>query len=154
MPTATPAPELKVYVSGAVHRPGVYTMGDGDRLSDAVAASGGPVEGAQIACVNLAVRVRDEGHYHIPGAGESCTVGDATGEADAPQEARQDGIDLNTASQADLETLPGIGPVKAKSIIDYREHAGGFGSVSQVMEVTGIGPITYENIRDMVYVEP
>ena len=149
LPTATPMPDLKVYVSGAVRRPGVYTMRHGDRLSDALAASGGASEDAQMSCVNLAVRVRDEAHYHVPGAGEACVVGGGS----TAQEARREGIDLNTASPGELETLPGIGPVKAKAIVDYREQAGGFGSVSQVMEVTGIGPATYESIRDLVYVE-
>ena len=151
LPTATPMPELKVYVSGAVRRPGVYTMRDGDRLSDALAASGGAAEDAQMSCVNLAVRVRDEAHYHVPGARETCE----TGGGSASQEAQPGGgIDLNTASLADLETLPGIGPVKAQAIVDYREQAGGVASVLQVMEVTGIGPATYESIRDLVYVEP
>lgn len=149
LPTATPVPELKVYVSGAVRRPGVYTMRDGDRLSDALAASGGASQDAQMACVNLAMRVQDEDHYHVPGAGEACAAGGGS----TAQEARREGIDLNTASPEELETLPGIGPVKARAIVDYREQAGGFGSVAQVMEVTGIGPATYESIRDLVYVE-
>lgn len=149
LPTATPMPELKVYVSGAVRRPGVYTMRDGDRLSDALAASGGASQDAQMACVNLAVRVRDEAHYHVPGAGEACVAGGGS----TAQEAGRGGIDLNTASPEELETLPGIGPVKARAIVDYRAQAGGFGSVPQLMEVTGIGPATYESIRDLVYVE-
>ena len=149
LPTATPMPDLKVYVSGAVRRPGVYTMSQGDRLSDALAASGGASEDARMSCVNLAVRVRDEAHYHVPGAGETCPIADAS----TPREARRDGIDLNTAGPGELETLPGIGPVKARAIVDYREQTGGFGSVTQVMEVTGIGPATYESIRDLVYVE-
>ena len=134
LPTATPAPELKVYLSGAVVRPGVYAMRDGDRLSDALAAAGGTGKEARLACVNLAARVRDEGHYHVPGAGEPCTDGDR--------------------SATDGTRPEGIGPAKAQAIVDYREQTGGFGSIEEVMDVAGIGPATYENIRDLVYVEP
>ena len=150
LPTATPTPELQVYVSGAVDRPGVYAMRDGDRLSDVLGAAGGAGEEARLSCVNLAARVRDEAHYHAPGASEPCRNGDGP----ASEGTRPEGVDLNTASLAELETLPGIGPAKAQAIIDYREQTGRFGSVQQVMEVAGIGPATHESIRDLVYVEP
>lgn len=125
-------------------------MGEGERVSDAVDAAGGAGQDAMLACVNLALRVRDEGHYHVPGAGEPCQAGAAsTGEAALPG-----GIDLNTATVQALEALPGIGPAKARAIVDYREREGRFKSTQQVMDVAGIGPAIYESIRDLVYVDP
>jgi competence protein ComEA len=150
LPTPTSSPELRVYVSGAVARPGVYTMADGQRVSDAVDAAGGAGQDAMLSCVNLALRVRDEAHYHVPGAGEPCQAGAApSGETGPPA-----GIDLNSATVDELETLPGIGPARARAMVDYRERNGGFKSTQQVMEVPGIGPAIYENIRDLVYVGP
>lgn len=72
VPTVTASPVLKVYVSGGVQIPGVYTLKRGDRVEDAIQAAGGAVEGAQLSCVNLAVRVTDEAHFHVPDAGEPC----------------------------------------------------------------------------------
>ena len=148
LPTATPTPQLKVYISGAVAEPGVYIMKEGDRLVDAIAAAEGVTEDAQLSCINLATRVKDEAHYHVPGPGEPCqaasTASPATGE---------DGrLDLNTATKKQLETLPGIGPVKAQAIVDYREKVGHFRSTQEIIEVKGIGPDSYEKIRDQVYV--
>ena len=116
MPTPTTPPELKVNVSGAVSRPGVYAMKEGDRVLDAIAAAGGASAGARLPCVNLALRVRDEAHYHVPGPDEPCQPGLAS------TSAREDGrTDLNTATEGQLEALPGIGEVRARAIVDYRE---------------------------------
>ena len=150
LPTATPAPELKVYISGAVAEPGVYSMRPGDRLADALAVAGGTLDVALLSCVNLAVRVLDEAHYHVPDSDEPCETGGLSTTAQVHAE----GIDLNSATLDELETLPGIGPTKAKAIVDYRKQIGGFKSIEQVMDVAGIGAATYEGIRDLVYVEP
>ncbi len=156
LPTATPAPELKIHISGSVATPGVYAMKEGDRLEDGIRAAGGFTEDAQVSCINLALRVRDETHYQIPGAGGPCQ-GQGQGQEQGPVAASRSvddslRIDLNTATAKLLETLPGIGPVRAQSIVDHREKNGPFQSVEQVMEVSGIGPGTYEGIRDLVYV--
>ena len=147
LPTASPTPELKVYITGAVARPGVYTAREGERLADAITAAGGATQDAQLSCVNMALRVQDEGHYHVPGAGEPCqtTPTIATGGTDAR-------IDVNTATEAQLETLPNIGPARAQAILDYRERNGPFGSIEDVMDVPNIGPAIYESIRDLVRV--
>lgn len=147
MPTSTPTPELRVYRSGAVAAPGVYGMKDGDRLVDAIAAAGGATLDAQLSCVNLAVRVRDEVHFHVPGLGEPCQPA-----LRASPASRDDGIDLNAATAAELDALPGIGKVKAQAIVDYREKNGPFRTVEEIMDVTGIGPATFAGIRDLVYV--
>lgn len=147
LPTATPVPDLKVYVSGAVAEPGVYTMKDGDRLMDAIAAAGGATQDAQLFCVNLAAKMKDEAHFHVPSSEEPCQAAASAG----PLEEANDKIDLNTAAIEQLKTLPGIGEVKAQAIIDYREREGGFQSTEQIMEVKGIGLSTYESIRDLVH---
>ena len=152
--------ELKVYVTGAVRNPGVYQLEQGDRLADAVDSAGGAVEGAQLELVNLSLRVVDQGHYRIPRLGEA--PGDVVTIPEPPIQgaggAGTDGtdgrLDLNAASAELLETLPGIGPVLAKAIVDYRESNGGFQSVEEITNVARIGPVTYEKIRDLVTVGP
>ena len=148
LPTATSTPELKVYISGAIAAPGVYVMKEGDRLADTVAAAGGVTEDAQLSCINLAMRVKDEAHFHVPGTGEPCQVASTFGTTGG-EDAR---VDLNTATVGQLEALPGIGKVKAQAIVDYLEKNGLFQSTEEVMEVRGIGPAIYKSIRDLVYV--
>ena len=152
--------ELKVYVTGAVRNPGVYQLEQGDRLADAVDSAGGAVEGAQLDLVNLSLRVVDQGHYRIPRLGEApgdiVTIPEPPiqGAGGAGTEGTDGRLDLNAASAELLETLPGIGPVLAKAIVDYRESNGGFQSVEEITNVARIGPVTYEKIRDLVTVGP
>ena len=155
------APELRVYINGAVGNPGVYQLQPGDRLADALKAAGGAAAGADLAAVNLAQRVQDEGYYYIPREGEtpppvaaSPNLSNSPLSSDFPgNSGAGDGlIDLNTATLEALTTLPGIGPARAQAIVAYREQNGPFVSVEQVMEVSGIGPATYESIRDLVKV--
>lgn len=157
--------DLKVYISGAVVRPGVYTLQEGDRLEDAVDAAGGATSGADLSAVNLALRVADERYYYIPELGElpplaaSPPISPGGSEfssglpAGEPAAGLPGGlIDLNTAPLSSLITLPGIGDVRGQSIIDYREQNGPFKSVSDVTRVPGIGKTTYENMLDLVIV--
>lgn len=158
-PTLAADDDVRVYISGAVHNPGVYPMLPGDRLSDAVAAAGGPTDDAQLASVNLALRVTDQAHYHIPIVGETLAP-----QADQPPswggltspvqvDASTDGlINLNLASQDLLATLPGIGPVLAQAIVDHRDNSGPFRSVEEITDVPRIGPLTYQKLRDLVTV--
>ena len=125
LPTAEPTSEveLKVYLSGAVQEPGVYSAEEGDRLADVIARAGGATEEADLDAVNMAVRVRDADHWHIPRVGEEVAGSQAQGAE------TQDKIDLNSADAALLQTLPGIGETRAEAIIRYREANGGFSSV-------------------------
>lgn len=150
-------PAVSVYVSGAVRNPGVYALGEDARLADALAAAGGATGDAQLESVNLARRVKDEEHYHIPRAGETPLAAPSTagGQALPPASsaAEETGlIDLNSASEALLDTLPGIGRTLASAIVDYRERNGPFSSVEDITNVPRIGPATYEKIRDLVTV--
>ncbi len=164
-PTAAPEqtpPNLRVHVSGAVRAPGVYEMSDGDRVMDAIAAAGGVQPGADMASVNLALRVQDETQYHIPLLGESAAVPAPPGVAQASSSStrsrpsagspRSSLIDLNSATVQELETLPGIGPVMAGRIAAHRDTNGLFASVDDVESVPGIGPKTLESIRPLVTV--
>lgn len=149
---------FKVYVSGAVRNPGVYAAKPDDRLSDALAAAGGATGDAKLDAVNLALRVRDQGHYHIPRAGEleSGAPAPIPGRAQAPgatAAASCGGLmDLNAASASLLETLPSIGQVRAAAIVAFREQNGPFQSVAEVTKVSGISPSTYETIRELITV--
>ncbi|MFQ6030910.1 MAG: helix-hairpin-helix domain-containing protein [Dehalococcoidia bacterium] len=151
--------ELRVYVSGAVRNPGVYRLYPGDRLEDVLAAAGGPSDEADITRVNLARRVRDEEHYHVPKVGEVprpvATAPDLAPSVSDPTTGSVTGgglIDLNTAPVAELMTLPGIGQVKAQAIVSHRERNGDFDTVRNITDVTGIGEVTLKNIQHLVTV--
>ncbi len=150
--------ELRVYVSGAVRNSGVYTLQPDDRLSDAIAAAGGATGDAELAAVNLARRVKDEEHYYIPRVGETPPPGSALAGENAqgagPAATASCGglIELNAASADLLETLPGIGQVRAEAIVSYRERNGPFQSVEEITNVPGIGPATYDKVRELAAV--
>ena len=145
---------LIVYVSGAVHNPGVYRLQPGQRLADALSAAGGATNDANVDAVNLALRVQDEKQYHIPRVGETPPpVASLTGESGTTTASSCRGlIDLNAASSTQLDTLPGIGPELANRIVAHREQNGPFAPVEQITEVSGIGPATFEKIRELVAV--
>ena len=163
LPTATTTVrrDFKVYITGAVETPGVYEVAEGSRLEDVVAAAGGATEDADLDAINLAARVGDGDHWILPKLGESAAsdiAGPATQSAgglqptNGPQSAApaQGKINVNSASAAELEELPGIGEVRAGAIVAYREANGPFASIDAVMDVTGIGPATLEAIRELV----
>ena len=159
LPTPTPQPQLKVYVSGAVANPGVYQFHDGDRLENAVRAAGGLLPNADSSAVNLASLLQDEQHYHLPVIGESGKeIKAPSTEDDAPAAeltppSPEGPMNINVASQEQLQLLPGIGEVKAHAIVDFRNAHGPFAETSEITSVPGIGPTTYENIRHLITVE-
>lgn len=159
-PTLTPSP-LAVYVSGEVERPAVYTLPPGSRMSDALAAAGGPTAKADLTRLNLARRLQDEEQVYVPAKGESpppspippATPPPATSQAPSSPAEPPGKININTATAAELESLPRIGPALAERIIEYREANGPFASIEEIMNVKGIGPATFEQIKDMITVE-
>ena len=148
LPTAAPAVEIdaRVYVSGAVRTPGVYAVDEGDRLADVIELAGGATDEADLAAVNLAVRVRDEDHLYIPRQGESFRPQRSQGVTGSGK------MDINSATARELQALPGIGEVRSESIIRYRGANGPFSSVEDLLGVRGIGAATLDAIRDLIEV--
>jgi competence protein ComEA len=139
---------LVVDVVGRVHRPGVFRLPAGARVVDAVEAAGGATDGAAVHRINLARPVVDGEQILVPGPDDPLpdAPGSAPGaETDAP-------VDLNTASATELEELPGIGPVLAGRIVDWRTEHGRFTTVDELREVEGIGDTTMTRLRPLVRV--
>ncbi|WP_049785529.1 ComEA family DNA-binding protein [Cellulomonas gilvus] len=148
-PTGAPAPaELVVDVVGAVARPGVVRLPPGSRVVDALDAAGGALTDADVARLNLARVLVDGEQVVVPRPGDPVVAAppDAGGGADGGSL-----VDLNTADEATLDTLPGIGPVLAARIVEHRA-AGPFASVDDLVDVPGIGQALLEDLRDLVRV--
>jgi len=148
--TPEPVPVIKVHVLGAVVNPGVVTLPQGSRVEDAITAAGGLLDGADPAQLNLAAILVD-GSQIIIGTTQQ-PQGDVSGGSDGSGGSSDTRINLNTASQAQLETLPGIGPVTAGKILAWRAQHGRFTSVAQLQEVDGIGPKTMAQLEPYVFV--
>jgi competence protein ComEA len=142
-PTARP---MRVYVSGAVKQPDVYALPPDSIVKDALLAAGGPASEADLDRINLALAVTDGQQIHVPRLGEDNLPVEPASDLPDP-EAK---ININTADQATLESLPGIGPALAQRILDYRQANGPFGKADDIMEVSGIGPATFEQIRGLI----
>lgn len=130
-----PSLEITVYVEGEVASPGVYTLKDSDRTEDAIEAAGGFTPDADQSALNLAASLRNGDQIHVYKVG------------DVPQK-----VNLNTAETLLLEVLPGIGEVLAQRIIDYRSENGPFQQIDDLTKVEGIGPATFENLKDKITV--
>lgn len=151
-PTPQPSPTMasaRVYVSGAVVAPGVYTLPPESIAQDALNAAGGPAQDADLSLVNLAAPVSNGQQVHVPRVGEK--VAQKTPSSAPP--ALTGPLNLNTATAADLEQLPGIGPALAARIIRYRQEHGPFRTVDALLLVSGIGPATLDRIRSLVTVD-
>jgi len=144
MPAAREAAErVVVHVAGAVRRPGLYALAEGSRVSDAVARAGGATAKADTAAVNLAAPLADGIQVLIPSR-----VAGAAGSASGVGVAAR--VSLSSATLAELDTLPGVGPVTAQKILDHRARHGGFRSVDDLDAIPGIGPARIEQLRDLV----
>lgn len=144
--------KIVVHVAGAVNNPGVYTLEEGDRVKDALDIAGGVIPEADLECLNLALKVHDEDKLYVPKIGEIADSPDSSkGSSIAGISSNDDGkININTASEAELTQLPGIGPVTAQKIIDYRESNGKFSNVEDIKNVSGIGDKKFEQIKDKI----
>ena len=145
----TAVAKLYVNVVGAVRRPGLYRLPDGARVADAVAHAGGATPKAQLELVNLAARIADGEQIVVPRRG-SAAVAPAVGAGGVAGSAPTGPVHLNSATIEQLDALPGVGPVTAQKIVDYREQHGGFGSVDELDAVPGIGPSRLADLRGLV----
>lgn len=142
--------ELVIDVKGAVKKPGVYHMTDGERIVDAIGEAGGFADKADQKQINMAQKLADEMVVYVPVVGEdtppvtgSPTVTNTT----ASRQTEGGQVNLNSATLEDLQELPGIGPAKAQAILTYREEKGSFQSVDDLLNVTGIGEKSLEKIK-------
>jgi competence protein ComEA len=142
-----PEPKLVIHVVGAVRRPGLYRLPDGSRVDDAIRMAGGPTRKANLELVNLAAPVADGEQVIVPRTGGP-PVSAADGAVDA--EAPAGPVHLNTATLEQLDALPGVGPVTAQKILDYRAEHGAFRSVDELDAIAGIGPARLDQLRDLV----
>ena len=155
-PSSTKTPSLPstviVYVSGAVSAPDVYVLPLDARVKDLVVAAGGLTADADPERLNLAERLKDSDHIHVPRQGEAADEG--AGVDNTAGTAQSGPLDLNTASASDLDSLPGIGQSFAERIIEYRTTNGPFTSVEDLQKVKGIGAALFAKIAPLVKVGP
>lgn len=142
---------LVVDVQGQVQNPGVYQLPDGSRVGDAIKAAGGVREGSDTTSVNLARFLEDGEQIYLSGLGPDGTDGESLQSAGGASFARGR-LNLNRATENELDGLPGVGPVLAKRIVAYRAEHGNFGSVSELQKVSGIGPSKFNELRNFVTV--
>jgi competence protein ComEA len=143
---AEPAPRLVVHVVGAVRRPGLYRLANGTRIAGALRRAGGATRRADLSLVNLAAPVSDGTQVVVPRRVAVAAAGGDSGSAAAPGGP----VHLNTATIDQLDELPGVGPVTAQKIVDWREQHGAFSSVDDLDAIPGIGPARLEQLRELV----
>lgn len=147
-PPPSPAP-IQVHVIGAVNQPGIYALPAESRVQDAVLAAGGFTPLADLQALNLAAFVQDGGRIFVPALATSTPLV-LSGGSRQPSQQNIILVDINMATQAELESLPEIGPETAEKILEYRQQHGAFQTVEEIMDVPGIGPKTFETIRDLI----
>ncbi|MBM7577716.1 helix-hairpin-helix domain-containing protein [Jeotgalibacillus terrae] len=139
--SAAEADIIFVDIKGAIKRSGVYEMNNGDRVIDLVEQAGGELPAADMTAVNMAQKLFDEMVIIIP---------EKISEEAVNQAVQSDKININVATSTELETIPGIGPSKAAAIIQYREENGYFKSIEDMMNISGIGEKTFEQLKEFI----
>lgn len=152
LPVAAASPStaeeaIVVSVVGRVASPGLVTLPDGARVADALREVGGPVPGVDLGSLNLARRLADGEQIYV---GVPAPLGAEPAPAGSGPPGVADKVDLNTATLAALDTLPGVGPVTAQRIVEWRTKHGRFDSVEQLREIDGIGPNRFDRLKDRV----
>lgn len=154
--TATaPKTEVVIDVVGAVRRPGLYRLAEGGRIADALARAGGATRKADLSLVNLAAPLADGQQVIVPRRGSAGAGGAAAPAAGTAARPGAPGlatgpVHLNTATLEQLDSLPGVGPVTAQKILDYRTEHGPFTSIDELDAVPGIGPSRMDQLKDLV----
>jgi competence protein ComEA len=146
-PSLAPA-DVVVQIAGAVVRPGVYHLPLGSRVGDLVAAAGGPIDGVDAAVLPLAAMVSDGQRVYLPKPGEPVSA--AAGVSGSSAAAGP--VDLNSATAAQLDALPGIGPATAAAIVAYRDKNGRFKTIDGLLEIKGLGAAKVDALRELVRV--
>jgi competence protein ComEA len=142
IPTSTAVKAITVSVVGAVAKPGLYTLGAGQRLQDAITSAGGATAEADVSGMNLAAYLRDGQQLRVPSRGEPLAMLDGTGR-----------INVNTASAEVLATLPGIGDVRAQRIVEHRLQNGPFGRVEDLAELRLVPASVLDGARERLFVQ-
>lgn len=166
-PTATPGP-LRVFVNGAVAEPAVYELAPGEIVQAAIAQAGGFTVEANTAVVNLALPLQNGMQIYVPTVAETAEQAQAVisspvvrtggielevgGDTAVSADATGEIVNINTATVAELDTLPGIGPSTAEKIIEYRDANGLFATIDEILSVSGIGPAKFEQIQAFITV--
>lgn len=148
--------KIKIHVIGEVQNTGMIELDEGARISDIIEAAGGSTENADLSKVNLAYEVEDGQKVYIPSINDERVkqyVTNGSGEGVVEEETKKGLVNINTATQTELETLSGIGPSTALKIITYREENGKFKSIEDIKNIPGIGDSKFENIKDFIYVK-
>lgn len=160
IPTLTPTPApVRVYITGAVVNSDVYFLPQGSIIKDAIQAAGGFTPDADPEQINQALELKDQQQIHVSRIGEENAPPAVQGgpeidsSVDNPAAITGGQINLNTATLEQLDALSGIGPAIAQRIIDYRENMGGFKSIEEITQVSGIGEATFAKIKDSITVE-
>ncbi|MBP3930008.1 MAG: helix-hairpin-helix domain-containing protein [Peptostreptococcaceae bacterium] len=153
--------KVTIYISGEVKNPGVVELKYDARLGDGVDLCGGLTEDANLNGINLAMKIKDEGHYIIPKVGEE-TADTVTNDNEyrnenntlnEPESNNDNKININTADLSELDSLPGFGQVTAQKIIEYRQEHTKFNSIEELMNIKGIGEKKFNNVKDYIYVQ-
>lgn len=155
--STTTSTEVVVDVKGAVHEPGVYTMGESSRIVDAIAKAGGLLDSAEQNAINLAQIVEDQMVIYVPQIGEEGTHVELFTQTEQTMNTEEDSegkININEAEKEALMTLNGIGSSKADNILTYREENGLFQSIEEIKNVSGIGEATFSNLKEHIVVNP
>ena len=148
---------IAVWIEGAVNNPGIYRLPTDARLNDALVAAGGLAGNADLAQLNLAERLTDMQHIVIPATASGdaiVSVSAAATDSSAPTNSNKQAVNINTASESELESLPKIGPALAARIIEYRETNGPFARVEELARVDGISPAMVDGLAGLISVGP
>jgi competence protein ComEA len=144
--------DITVYVCGSVKEPVNVTLPKDSRIEDAIKLAGGATEQADLNGINMAQKLNDEDMVYVPKKGEIIEQGSKSTSV-APSPMKKGKININKATLGDLDALPGIGPAIAQRVIDYRDSKGGFKSIDELNNVSGIGEEKYKDIKSLITVD-
>lgn len=155
--TENSSSEIVVHIAGSVQNPGIVTLSEGSRIIDVISSAGGATSDADLSKINLAYVVSDAQKIYIPSIYDDSTetnyITNLSGENVIEEKNNSSTININSASQTDLENLPGIGPSTAIKIINYRNENGKFKKTEDLMNVPGIGQSKFNSLKDYISIK-